>query len=123
VVILSTSEPTGSIFIKTDQLDGETDWKVRRAIRTTHAVLSTDKFATMDDSIINYAPACDDIYEFLGSYTGEGKREALGLDNTAWANTVLAAGHMTGIVIFTGRETRANMNSREPRTKMGKFDE
>lgn len=30
---------------------------------------------------------------------------------------------MTGIVIFTGRETRANMNSREPRTKMGKFDD
>jgi len=36
---------------------------------------------------------------------------------------VLAAGHMTGIVIFTGKETRANMNSREPRTKIGKFDE
>jgi len=27
----------------------------------------------------------------------------LNLDNTAWANTVLAAGHMTGIVIFTGK--------------------
>lgn len=45
------------------------------------------------------------------------------MDNTAWANTVLAAGHMTVIVVFTGRETRANMNSREPRTKMGRFDE
>jgi len=27
----------------------------------------------------------------------------LGLDNTAWANTVLAAGYMIGIVIFTGK--------------------
>jgi phospholipid-translocating ATPase len=70
IVILSTSEPTGSIFIKTDQLDGETDWKVRRAIRTTHSILSVDKFTIMQDSVINYAPACDDIYEFLGSYTG-----------------------------------------------------
>lgn len=43
VVILSTSEASGSIFIKTDQLDGETDWKVRRAIRSTHNLLSVNK--------------------------------------------------------------------------------
>lgn len=24
-----SSEPNGSVFIRTDQLDGETDWKVR----------------------------------------------------------------------------------------------
>jgi len=48
----------------------------------------------------------------LGSFSGEGKREALSLDNTAWANTVLAAGWMIGLVVFTGRETRAQMNSR-----------
>ena len=47
----------------------------------------------------------------------------MNLDNTAWANTVLAAGHMVGIVIFTGKETRSKMNSRDPRTKIGKFDE
>lgn len=44
MVILWTSEPSGSIFIKTDQLDGETDWKVRRAIRSTHSILSNNKF-------------------------------------------------------------------------------
>jgi phospholipid-translocating ATPase len=120
---LATSEPTGSIFIKTDQLDGETDWKVRRAVRTTHAVFSGDKFAVMPDCTITYTPPCEDIYEFLGSFQGESKREALGLDNTAWANTVVAAGWMMGLVIFTGKETRAQMNSREPRTKMGRFDE
>jgi phospholipid-translocating ATPase len=48
VVIVATSEPTGSIFIKTDQLDGETDWKVRRAVRTTHAILANDRFARIN---------------------------------------------------------------------------
>ena len=62
--------------------------------------------------MVSYAPACEDIYEFLGSFSGEGKREALSLDNTAWANTVLAAGWMIGLVVFTGRETRAQMNPR-----------
>lgn len=124
VVILSTSEHSGSIFIKTDQLDGETDWKVRRAIRSTHASLMANKYDIPFGASIKYNPACDDIYDFLGSYSGsEGKKESLSLDNTAWANTVLAAGHMTCIVIFTGHETRANMNSREPTTKLGKFDE
>ena len=60
--ILATSEPTGSIFIKTDQLDGETDWKVRRAIRTTHAILTADKFAAIPDCTVTYAPPCEDIY-------------------------------------------------------------
>ena len=101
LVILSTSEPTGSIFIKTDQLDGETDWKVRRAIRSTHSLLFNNKFSRIQGNI-NYAPACDDIYDFLGSYSSGGKKESLSLDNTCWANTVVAAGSMIGIVIFTG---------------------
>lgn len=51
-----------------------------------------------------YAPACDDIYDFLGSYSNEnGKKQSLSLDNTAWANTVVAAGSMIAIVIFTGK--------------------
>lgn len=112
VVILSTSEHSGSIFIKTDQLDGETDWKVRRAIRSTHSSLMADKYDIPFGSGISYAPACDDIYDFLGSFSSQDKKESLSLDNTAWANTVLAAGHMTAIVVFTGSETRANMNSR-----------
>lgn len=71
-----------------------------------------DKFALVDGKI-QYAPACDDIYDFVGSYSNsENKKESLNLDNTAWANTVLAAGHMIGIVVFTGVETRSQMNSR-----------
>jgi len=103
LVILSTSEPTGSIFIKTDQLDGETDWKVRRSIRSTHSILFANKEAIVSGTV-TYAPACDDIYDFLGSFTNsEGKKESLSLDNTAWANTVVAAGSMIALVVFTGK--------------------
>ena len=75
---------------------------MRRAIRSTHSILFNDKFANINGGI-NYAPACDDIYDFLGSYSSEGKKESLSLDNTSWANTVLAAGSMIGVVIFTGK--------------------
>jgi hypothetical protein len=32
MVLLRTSEKSGSCFIRTDQLDGETDWKLRVAV-------------------------------------------------------------------------------------------
>ena len=35
VILLRTTERAGSCFIRTDQLDGETDWKLRLAVGTT----------------------------------------------------------------------------------------
>jgi phospholipid-translocating ATPase len=40
-----------------------------------------------------------------------------------WANTFLAIGKAVGLVIYTGKHTRSVMNSREPRTKVGRLDE
>lgn len=34
-LLLQTTEKNGSVFIRTDQLDGETDWKLRKAIAMT----------------------------------------------------------------------------------------
>jgi len=34
-VLLYTTEKSGGVFIRTDQLDGETDWKLRKAIAIT----------------------------------------------------------------------------------------
>ena len=45
------------------------------------------------------------------------------MENTLWANTVLAtSGYVLAVVVYTGKETRTEMNSREARIKMGKFD-
>ena len=37
IVLLYTTEEAGSVFIRTDQLDGETDWKVRRPANLTQS--------------------------------------------------------------------------------------
>jgi phospholipid-translocating ATPase len=63
-----------------------------------------------------------DIYDFKGIIKSEAQREILTLENTVWANTYIAAGSVTGVVVFTGRETRSAMNSREARYKMGRLD-
>jgi phospholipid-translocating ATPase len=42
MVLLRTTERTGASFIRTDQLDGETDWKLRcaLAVGSAHCVLT-----------------------------------------------------------------------------------
>jgi len=35
LLLLYTSDKTGTVFIRTDQLDGETDWKLRKAVPLT----------------------------------------------------------------------------------------
>ncbi|KAK7024311.1 putative aminophospholipid-translocase [Paramarasmius palmivorus] len=39
-------------------------------------------------------------------------------ENVLWANTVLAAGSVVGLVVYTGPETRAVMNTSHPETKV-----
>ncbi len=48
--------------------------------------------------------------------------ESLSVDNTVWANTVVASGRLIGMVIYTGRETRSVMNTNAPSTKVGLLD-
>ena len=40
IVFLRTSEKSGACFIRTDQLDGETDWKLKLAVESTQALES-----------------------------------------------------------------------------------
>lgn len=79
------------------------------------------------NATIKVSPPKQDIYEFTGLFKlevggGDGQRESLSLENTLWCNTVLSAGKILALVIFTGKETRSSMNSRDPRTKFGKLD-
>lgn len=43
MVLLYSDQLEGSLFIKTDQLDGETDWKLRRAVRLTQKIMMDDE--------------------------------------------------------------------------------
>mmetsp|Transcript_40933 Transcript_40933/g.47015 ORF Transcript_40933/g.47015 Transcript_40933/m.47015 type:complete len:105 (-) Transcript_40933:2157-2471(-) len=40
-----------------------------------------------------------------------------------WANTVLASsGFVLGLVVYTGKQTKAQMNSQSPKSKVGLLD-
>ncbi|BGO95468.1 hypothetical protein NBRC10512_006146 [Rhodotorula toruloides] len=149
ILLLRTSDPSGTCFVRTDQLDGETDWKLRVAVERTQALQSDADLLEIEGDV--YAdPPTKDIHTFVGTLTlrsiPASRREAgadgagdahqeeeedlvaahpvepLTAENMLWANTVLAAGNAVGIIVYTGRETRAVMNTSQPGTKVGLLD-
>ena len=113
-------------FIRTDQLDGETDWKLRKALGSTQKLTITEIINL--DAFIEYEAPSKLIYNFEGVFecnidNNNIIKEPLSLENTLWSSTVLASKKAFGIVCYTGNETRARMNSSEPKIKIGILDD
>jgi phospholipid-translocating ATPase len=126
MILLRTAEHTGSLFIRTDQLDGEIDWKVRNAVSYTQKLPGDAEVFHVNGEIYAEAPH-KDIHTFVGTFTHDtvegSTTEPLSVDNTLWMNTVVASGGShAGVVMYTGSETRAVMNTSQPKTKSGLVD-
>ena len=127
IVVLKTFNESedSNTFIRTDQLDGETDWKLRKAPGITQKLNEAQILEL--NGFINYEPPSKFIYNFEGFISikneeGNIIKETLGLENTMWESTILATQKIIGIVIYTGKETRARMNSSSPKIKLGIVD-
>ena len=125
----------GETFIRTDQLDGETDWKLRLASPLTQSLHPRD-FSRL--TVVAGKPSRK-VNEFLGrielgiaarkgkappdTQTQESPKPAsapLSIDNTAWANTVLASNAtILAVVIYTGSQTRQALSTSASRSKVG----
>ncbi|KAL8781716.1 MAG: hypothetical protein Q9194_000220 [Teloschistes cf. exilis] len=125
----SNQSSTGEAFLRTDQLDGETDWKLRLASPLTQA-LDPPEFARLH--IVAGRPS-KKVNEFVGTVEYLTREDngapskpvsaPLTIDNTAWANTVLASNAtVLAVVVYTGAQTRQAMSTSPPRSKTGLLD-
>ena len=135
----TSADPSGGgeAFIRTDQLDGETDWKLRLAsplaqtlpeseycrLRVTAGKPDrkvTDFIGTIElvaKSRTAYDPPVDSSE---GPTSKTSNSSPLTIDNTAWANTVLASSTTVhALVIYTGPQTRAALGTSASRSKTG----
>ncbi|KAI1283684.1 phospholipid-translocating P-type ATPase [Xylaria sp. FL0933] len=126
---------SGETFIRTDQLDGETDWKLRVASAVTQS-LPLEEFTRIR---VTGGKPDKKVNEFIGTIEVlPSRRDALGhsfssrdvvvtsqnaplsIDNTAWANTIIASQVTTmAVVIYTGRQTRSALSTAPSRSKTG----
>ncbi|KEQ68650.1 phospholipid-translocating P-type ATPase [Aureobasidium namibiae CBS 147.97] len=127
----------GEAFIRTDQLDGETDWKLRLASPLTQDLPAREytrlrlTAGKPDKRVNDFAGTLDllpDGRQAYDPYESEApaaevpgtKSIPLSIDNTAWANTVLASSTTVyAVVIYTGPETRAALSTSASRSKTG----
>ena len=70
LLLLFTTEKSGGVFIRTDQLDGETDWKLRKAVGITqnHATSlgnAPESILSLNAHVVANPPT-DMIYDFKG---------------------------------------------------------
>ncbi|KAJ9647482.1 putative aminophospholipid-translocase [Knufia peltigerae] len=145
----ASTASTGETFIRTDQLDGETDWKLRLPsplsqnlklselqrlqiqagapdkrvndfvgtleLRSTHPSAYDPHPSREDQSLDSTDEANLDVHSHNNSTSAP-----LTIDNTAWANTVLASSTVTYCaVIYTGRQTRSALSTSPSRSKTG----
>ncbi|KAK3370180.1 hypothetical protein B0H63DRAFT_486390 [Podospora didyma] len=132
----SGGSSAGETFIRTDQLDGETDWKLRLASPLSQN-LATEELVCLR---ITAGRPDRKVNEFVGTlellpsreaamsgddaYANDGqepaKAAALSVDNTAWANTVIASQATTlAVIIYTGPQTRSALSTSPSRSKTG----
>ncbi|KAJ2961418.1 hypothetical protein NQ176_g11000 [Zarea fungicola] len=124
----------GETFIRTDQLDGETDWKLRLASPLTQNIPREELVRLR----VNGGKPDKKVNEFLGTVEllpsqGEATQQhaslgrpdthstaALSIDNTAWANTVIASqGTTLAVILYTGPHTRSALSTSPSRSKTG----
>lgn len=68
LVLLRTSDKSGALFIRTDQLDGETDWKLRLAVPATQKLSTDSELFEMGATIYIEKPQ-KDIHSFIGTFS------------------------------------------------------
>lgn len=136
----TNTSSTSDTFIRTDQLDGETDWKLRlpSVLSQNLPLLDLSRLkvtASAPDKSINdfvgtielgppvgfYDPHVDKTDgDNSGNEGVQSKSAPLTIDNTAWANTVLASNTITyAVIIYTGSQTRAALSTSPSRSKVG----
>jgi len=125
----------GEAFIRTDQLDGETDWKLRLAsplsqnlppeefVRLRVTGGKPDKKVNDFVGTIELLPSRQDaIAGSTSAVDGNGLTTSapLSIDNTAWANTVIASQATTiAVIVYTGPQTRSALSTAPSRSKTG----
>lgn len=126
---------TGETFIRTDQLDGETDWKLRLASPLSQNLPSEELVRLR----VTGGKPDKKVHEFVGTmdllpsrqdavsgstYASDSadvaKSAPLSIDNTAWANTVIASQATTiAVIVYTGPQTRSALSTAPSRSKTG----
>ena len=108
-LLLHAFSEDNTAYIKTEQLDGETDWKPR--VPAVFDATTTTEFV--------YELPSKELYAFAGRFADQ---EAATADSVMWASTALVSVDAVALVLYVGGDTRALRNTQPAATKFGRTE-
>ena len=123
IILLHCSEGQRGTYIKTDQIDGEIDWKNKVPVKTTQKLLSdsVDTLLQREWEIILEKPN-NSLKSFHAYINDEGEKEPIGFNNFLLANSTIAIGEIYGLVTFVGGECKHNYNKQKTHYQVSQID-
>lgn len=119
IVILSTSDPDGACYVETKNLDGETNLKVRQALRCGRSMRHARDCERAQFTIDSEPPQAN-LYKYNGAISWEQDvngsprqmSEPISIDNMLLRGCNLRNTEwVLGVVLFTGHDTKIMMNA------------
>lgn len=128
VMILSSSDEDNCCFVETKNLDGETNLKVKQALKFStdpFKLKRADDFLTTDFEIESEGPHAN-LYSYQGTVKydkdGSEQKESASINNLILRGCSLRnTKWVIGIVIFTGADTKIMLNSGITPTKKSRI--
>ncbi|KAJ1566102.1 hypothetical protein HK096_001217 [Nowakowskiella sp. JEL0078] len=122
IVVLATTNPNGSCYIETANLDGETNLKQKQAVKATTDIIKNVQTLASFLGIMQTESPTDNLYGFDGylemGHRGTGDRIPLTPSQLLLRGATLRnTHHVFGVVAYTGEDTKIRMNANDPRTK------
>jgi phospholipid-translocating ATPase len=116
LLFLFSNNPTGSCYVETANLDGETNLKIKRCLNDTAGLCENDLKGF--NAVIQCEPPNSSIYSFRGNLQWNERILSLTpgqilLRGSKLRNTEFAY----GVVLYKGYETKIMMNSTSPPSK------
>jgi len=134
LVCIASSDPEGKCYIETANIDGETNLKLRKAAACNASgsgpgwedmTALLQSASNGDDMAISFEPPNPSIHTFGGTMTtNKGVRAACGASELCLRGAVLRnTKWVLGVVVYTGRDTKLVMNSREVPSKLSTIEQ
>ncbi|CUM68329.1 uncharacterized protein PRCAT00006051001 [Priceomyces carsonii] len=127
VAILSTSDEDGCCYVETKNLDGETNLKVRQALKygsVEHEIKKADDLMARSFEIESEGPH-PNLYSYEGNlrYGDDGEQqEAITINNLLLRGCSLRnTKWVIGVVVFTGSDTKIMINAGVTPTKQSRI--
>uniref|UniRef100_A0AC35TI55 Phospholipid-transporting ATPase n=1 Tax=Rhabditophanes sp. KR3021 TaxID=114890 RepID=A0AC35TI55_9BILA len=126
VVFLKSTDPDSTCYVRTDQLDGETDWKIKIPLYSQIPIYEGQHIFDRSGTI-TLNPLTKNLTSVQGMFhccEGHQLKSTIPLtiSNMIWANSVVLSNDCVGVVAFTGSDSTAQMNLKKAEVKVCQAD-